>query len=210
MTFQITQNNGWLHAPVFSFDPLPFFFDALPVPLLVEKKRQGNEAISPVQRKLLILLSQPFYLDHSPKKNIMKKLGSLLFSATLATAMLSQVHAQTNDEEAAVRACLALYMTGDGMQMEKAFHPSASMKYIDYKTGEYKDVPIAEFLARVKANTSKPERKTEIVSMNIDGTAAQAKIRIEQGNTIFVDYMNLLKIDGNWKIVSKIFQRRDK
>jgi hypothetical protein len=56
MTYQITQNNGRLHAPVFSFDPLPFFFDALPVILSVEKKRQGNEAVSPVQWKLLILL----------------------------------------------------------------------------------------------------------------------------------------------------------
>lgn len=140
----------------------------------------------------------------------MKKLGSMLFMATLATLFMSQVHAQTNDEDAAVRACLALYMTGDGMQMEKAFHPSASMKYIDNKTGEYKDVPIAEFLARVKANTTKTERKTEIQNLNIEGTAAQAKIRIETSTVIFIDYMNLLKIDGNWKIVSKIFQRKDK
>lgn len=140
----------------------------------------------------------------------MKKLGSLLFSATLATALLSQVQAQTNEEETAVRACLALYMTGDGNQMERAFHPSATMKYVDYKSGEYKDVPIAEFLARVKANTNKPQRKIEIVSLNIDGTAAQAKISIEAGNVLMTDYMNLLKIDGQWKIVSKIFSRKDK
>lgn len=140
----------------------------------------------------------------------MKKMGSLLFPAILATALLSQTLAQTNDEEAAVRACLALYMTGDGNQMELAFHTTATMKYVDYKTGEYKDVPIAEFLARVKANTNKPQRKIEIVSLNIDGTAAQAKISIEAGTVLMTDYMNLLKIDGQWKIVSKIFSRKDK
>lgn len=140
----------------------------------------------------------------------MKKLGSLLFTATLCTALLNHSQAQTNDEDAAVRACLELYMTGDGNQMEKAFHPSATMKYVDYKTGEFKDVPIAEFLTRVKANTTKPQRKIEIISLNIDGSAAQAKIKIESGNVLMTDYMNLLKIDGQWKIVSKIFSRKDK
>jgi hypothetical protein len=140
----------------------------------------------------------------------MKKLGSLLFSATLATALVGQANAQTNDEEAAVRACLALYLSFDAAQMEKAFHPSGTVKHIDNKTGEYKDETVAAFLNRVRAITTKPERKSEIVSLNIEGTAAQAKIRIEQKELTFTDYMNLLKIDGNWRIVSKIFQRRDK
>jgi protease I len=84
------------------------------------------------------------------------------------------------------------------------------VKHIDNKTGEYKDETVAAFLNRVRAITTKPERKSEIVSLNIEGTAAQAKIRIEQKELTFTDYMNLLKIDGNWRIVSKIFQRRDK
>lgn len=117
--------------------------------------------------------------------------------------------AQSNDE-AGVRACLENYMSGDGNRMEKAFHPSAYMKYIDVQNGEYKDVPIAEFIARVKANTNKAERKIEIVSMNIEGTAAQAKIKIETAQAILYDYMNLLKINGEWKIVSKIFSRQNK
>jgi len=46
--------------------------------------------------------------------------------------------------------------------------------------------------------------------MNIEGNAAQAKIKIETGSVIMNDYMNLLKINGEWKIVSKIFSRSDK
>lgn len=98
-------------------------------------------------------------------------------------------------------------MSGDGNRMEKAFHPSATMKYVDYQSGEFKDVPIADFIARVKANTNKPERKIGIESLNIEGTAAQAKIKIESGTVIMYDYMNLLKVNGEWKIVSKIFAR---
>lgn len=119
---------------------------------------------------------------------------------------------QTKTDEQEVRECLQHYMSGVGDRMEKAFHPTATMKYVDYKTGEFKDVPIAEFINRVKSNpdAGKSDRKIEITSMNIEGNAAQAKIRIESGNVIMNDYMNLLKINGEWKIVSKIFSRADK
>ena len=113
-------------------------------------------------------------------------------------------------DEQAIRMCLENYMSGEGDRVEKAFHPSATMKYIDVQTKEFKDVPIADYIARVKANKNKMERKIEIVSLNIEGEAAQAKIRIETPQAILYDYMNLLKIGGEWKIVSKIFSRQSK
>lgn len=132
-----------------------------------------------------------------------------LFFLTVLLCSSTVLIAQTNDE-AGVRTCLEHYMSGDGIRMEKAFHPSASMKYINPQNNEFVDVPIADFIARAKANTSKTERKIEIVSMNIEGTAAQAKIKIETAQAILYDYMNLLKINGEWKIVSKIFSRQNK
>lgn len=139
----------------------------------------------------------------------MKKITLLLVLFLTAITSL-KTFAQTNDEEKAVRACLEEYMSGDGNRMEKAFHPSASMKYIDAQTGEFKDVPIADFIARAKANTNKTERKIEIVSVNIEGNAANGKIKIETDKVILYDYMNMLKINGEWKIVSKIFSRKNK
>ena len=127
----------------------------------------------------------------------------------LASAIVFSAAAQ-HSEEAGVRACLENYMSGQGDRVEKAFHPSATMKYIDAQTNEFKDVPIAEYIARVKGNTNRTERKIEVVSLNIEDTAAQAKIRIETGTVILWDYMNLLKINGEWKIVSKIFSRQNK
>lgn len=126
----------------------------------------------------------------------------------LLLAVTTTSYAQQNSEEAAVRACLENYMSGDGSRVEKAFHPSASMKYVDAQSGEFKDVPIAEFIARIKANTTKVDRKIEIVALNIEGNAANGKIKIETGNLILYDYMNMLKINGEWKIVSKIFSRQ--
>lgn len=132
----------------------------------------------------------------------------LFFLSALSFVLSVPVFAQT--DEAGAKGCLENYMSGEGDRVEKAFHPSASMKYIDAQTGEFKDVPIADYIARVKANTTKTERKIEVVSLNVEGNAAQAKIKIEMEKVILYDYMNLLKINGEWKIVSKIFSRYNK
>ena len=118
--------------------------------------------------------------------------------------------AQNNTDEQAVRACLENYMSGEGDKVEKAFHPSATMKYIDVQNGEFKDVPIADYISRVKANTATQDRKIEIVALNIEGNAANGKIKIETDKAILYDYMNMLKVNGEWKIVSKIFSRVNK
>jgi hypothetical protein len=134
----------------------------------------------------------------------MKKFLFLLLFAFVSMAGIAQ------SDEAGARACLEDYMSGDGSRVEKAFHPTATMKYIDAKTGEFKDVPIAEYIARVKAATSKSDRKIDILSLNVEGNAAQAKIKIDMQKVILYDYMNLLKVGGEWKIVSKIFSREVK
>ena len=136
----------------------------------------------------------------------MKIKGVLMLAAILFISI--SIHAQT--DEAGARACLENYMSGDATRVEKAFHPSASMKYLDAQSGEFKDVPIADYIARVKANTNKMERKIEIVSLNVEGNAANGKIKIETDKVIMYDYMNMLKINGEWKIVSKIFSRKEK
>ena len=100
---------------------------------------------------------------------------------------------------------------GDTAKMAKVFHPTAFMKFVDVKTGEFRDVPIAKYLEGGKANAGKKaDRSTKIVSVDITGTAAQAKIELDYPNTKLTDYFNLLKINGEWKVVSKIFAREDK
>lgn len=128
---------------------------------------------------------------------------------------VSWVLAQDSQEEAAVKETLMNYLDGgtygDTVRLNKAFHKSASMRFIDNKTGEYRDVPIVDYLNRAKSNAGKrSDRKTKIVYTTISGTAAQARLEIDGGTYIFHDYMNLLKINNEWKIVGKIFWREDK
>lgn len=100
---------------------------------------------------------------------------------------------------------------GDTTKMAKVFHPTAFMKFVDVKTGEFRDVPIAKYLEGGKANAGKKiDRTTKILNIDITGTAAQAKLELDMPTTKLTDYFNLLKINGEWKVVSKIFAREDK
>jgi hypothetical protein len=100
---------------------------------------------------------------------------------------------------------------GDTAKMAKVFHPTAFMKFVDVKTGEFRDVPIARYLENGKANAGKKiDRTTKILNIDITGTAAQAKLELDTPTSKLTDYFNLLKINGEWKVVSKIFAREDK
>lgn len=145
-------------------------------------------------------------------KSSSKIISLLILTISLHSVLLAQ---KTKSDKDAVKATLMNYFeggnNGESERVVAAFHPDATMQYIDLKTGEHKIVPIADFLARVKQNDGKKiERTCKIVNMDISETAAHAKLEIDGGSYVFHDYMNLLKINGEWKIVNKIFHRVDK
>lgn len=132
----------------------------------------------------------------------------------LLTYLTAPVIAQRTDREL-VEETLWNYMDGstygDTSRMAKVFHPSASMKYINKQTDQFTDVPIADYLARGKASAGKKaDRQTRILALDIVGTAAQAKLELDYPTFQFIDLFNLLKINGTWLVVSKIFYRIDK
>ena len=89
--------------------------------------------------------------------------------------------------------------------LKKAFHENATMKYI---TDDYKEVNALEFFQKAIKPGPKQNRKTRIAYINIAGHAANAKLEIDYPTFTFIDYMNLLKINGEWKVVSKIFYKK--
>jgi Putative lumazine-binding len=116
------------------------------------------------------------------------------------------------NEEALIRQTIHNYAeggtTGNRQLVAKAFHPSATMKFI--KEAVFMDVPIATFLSDYIKEAVVQQRTIEINSIDISGNAAQAKLTIDYSTHQFIDYFNLLKTDGHWLIVSKIFYRKDK
>ncbi|TXN38330.1 nuclear transport factor 2 family protein [Flagellimonas hymeniacidonis] len=134
----------------------------------------------------------------------MKKLVLLFFTAGVFCA----INAQESDYQL-VEQTLNYYMEGgsnrDFNTLKKAFHETATMKYI---TDEgYKEVNALEFFSGMKTG-SRIDRKNRIAEITISGHAANARLELEYPDFTFVDMMNLLKIDGEWKIVNKIFYKR--
>jgi len=140
----------------------------------------------------------------------MRKIVLLLL---IAFAGLSSTQAQ-NPEEAAARVPLENYFkahaTGQSEYIRKAFHPDAKLFWI--REGKYTQLSSEEFAARFNGKPADDEavRKRTIASLSITGNAAVAKLVLDYPTVRFTDYMSLLKIDGEWKIVNKTFYAEPK
>ena len=140
----------------------------------------------------------------------MKRVVSLFALILFVAPVFAQSGAQ---EYPAVAQAVNYYLEGgtnnDFETLKKAFHETATMKFIA-NGEEYREVNALEFFKNGMKPGPKQNRETRIVSVDIAGDAAFAKLEIEYPTFTFVDYMHLLKVDGEWKIVSKIFYRQPK
>lgn len=128
-------------------------------------------------------------------------------------ALAGAAAAQTPEKDA-VRVPLENYLkghaTGNSEYHKKAFHTEGNLIFI--RDGKYTTRSFADYIA---GSTGKPaadedKRKRWIESIDVVGNAATAKIILDYPTARLTDYMSLLKIDGEWKIVNKIFTAEPK
>ncbi|MBC7900823.1 MAG: nuclear transport factor 2 family protein [Saprospiraceae bacterium] len=138
---------------------------------------------------------------------------SLVFASLFLLVFVNLAFAQA-DEKEAVKVPLENYIkaqaTGDGEIMKKALHTEGNLIWI--REGKYSTRSFTEFIAGFNGKQAADEdkRKRSIESIDIAGNAASAKIVLDYPAVRFVDYMSLLKINGEWKIVSKVFYAEPK
>jgi Putative lumazine-binding len=119
-----------------------------------------------------------------------------------------------NSEKDAVRVPLENYIkghsTGDGEYMKKAFHTEGNLIFI--RDGKFTTRSFADYIAGFtgKPAADEAQRKRSIESIDVVGNAATAKIILDYPTAKLTDYMSLLKINGEWKIVNKIFTSEPK
>lgn len=117
-------------------------------------------------------------------------------------------------EEREVRAALEHYLaghaTGDGAHHKMVFHPDSKLYF--NRDGRFSSRTSADYIAGSPGKPAADEalRKRRIVSVDVTGDAAMAKIELDYPQTFFTDYFNLLKVDGKWMIVNKTFHARRK
>src|SRR5688500_19321603 len=114
-------------------------------------------------------------------------------------------------DEAAVRAALQHYIqghaTGAGAHMRIAFHPAARLFWssADTLATRTSDEYIARMPGKPAADEASGVRKRRIEDIDVTGNAAVGKIVLDYPDAYIVDYMSLLKTNGQWKIINKIF-----
>lgn len=117
--------------------------------------------------------------------------------------------AQSEDE--AIKETLSNYLdggaVGDTARLNRAFFAYANLRNLS-KEGKVSEMPVKKFIAAVPAGGAKWTSK--IVSYSYAGTAATAVTEEELPTFKFVDFLNLLKINGEWKIVSRVYSRVEK
>lgn len=135
------------------------------------------------------------------KRNILSIAIFLLIFSSFAAG-------QTSDKDA-VMVPLENYLrghaTGDGEYFKKAFHTEGNLIWI--RDGKYTTRSFAEFIAGAtgKPPADEAQRKRRIGTVEVVGNAATATIILDYPTVKFTDYMSLLKINGEWKIVNKTF-----
>jgi Putative lumazine-binding len=144
----------------------------------------------------------------------MKKLTLLPLAAlAFAAALWPPARAESADETA-VRQAIEHYFrghaTGQGEHFRKVFHPES--KLFAVREGKFWQLTSEEYITRApgKAPADEAQRKRSVESVDVSGNAAVAKVVLDYPNVKFTDYMSLLKIDGEWKIVNKTFHSEQK
>ena len=127
----------------------------------------------------------------------------------LIVAILPMSSFADQTEEAGVRAAIEHYFrghaTGDGAHFRRVFHPDSKLFFI--RDGQLAQRTSEEFIAGSKGTPAPDEarRKRRIDFIDITGNAAVAKLTLDYPDVTFTDYMSLVKVGSEWKIVNKTF-----
>ncbi len=105
----------------------------------------------------------------------------------------------------AVRNYVLAMSVGDEQGLRAAFHPSASV--IGNYQGAVEWLSVDGYVGEVVGAGLPPNHDPPCSIGMIDITDDAASVRVEDefGTMRFTDYLSLLKIAGEWKIVNKVY-----
>jgi hypothetical protein len=115
-------------------------------------------------------------------------------------------------EQDAIAAVIQKYvdggLQGKGSLMRPAFHEGATI--FGYLGPDLIAGPIEGLFEWVDAHDPASEVEARVASVDIAGTAASVRVEIDNwSGHQFTDFLSLLKVDGEWKIISKVFYLHD-
>ena len=126
-----------------------------------------------------------------------------------AAAIASSRGTQSNSEDTAVRQTVQNYLHGlkhnDVESLKKAFYPEAKLLFVR-KDKQLGQLTQEQWHKGFAASAGKEEKgDLSITSVDITGDAASVKVVEVYDQSKYIDYLSLLKLNGEWKIVNKIY-----
>ena len=120
---------------------------------------------------------------------------------------MSNVTTAVNDQDAiakVVQHYIDGARSGKGDDMKPAFHEDATV--FGYVGPDLFAGPIQNLFAWNDDNGPATELKDRIASIDVTGTVATVRLELENWTGFrFTDLFTLLKVDGDWKIMNKVF-----
>jgi len=103
----------------------------------------------------------------------------------------------------------------DTEAMAAGFHPDFAI--FSARGDQLARYEIGTWIEAIDKATSSPnyhpdESRMEgkIVALDVTGGAAQAKIELrEEGTLVYTDYLSMLRFDGGWRIVAKVYHKHE-
>jgi hypothetical protein len=136
--------------------------------------------------------------------NGMKKFGLVLVFLIGVSAVFAQTEAE---EREAIAKTIQLYFDGmverDRVKLDQAFDPSARL--IGYRGDQFTVTPYEQWASGTSQGTPRNPADFDNRLLNIEfkGYMALATTELFWPGVYYYDYLTLLKMDGQWKIVHK-------
>jgi len=133
----------------------------------------------------------------------------ILAAAVFASAQKAELDAVSVPLENYIKA----HATGDPEYARKAFYTEGNMTFVrdgKFVTESFDSFIKRAFTGKPAADEDKRKGGRRIGKIEIVGTAAMATIILDYPNIKFTDFMTLLKMNGEWKIVNKSFYAEPK
>ena len=120
-----------------------------------------------------------------------------------------------NDDRAAIEQTIQTYFDGlyegDADKLASVFHDTSALTF--ESEGKLSVLPLAQWLASVRGRPAPKAtglaRDDGILLIDQSGpTTALVKVKCQIPPRYFTDYLNLLKVNGQWKVAQKVFATR--
>lgn len=141
----------------------------------------------------------------------MKPLARAVLAAMLAAqaATLGAQAAPGSADENAVHQVVEAYLHGlkfnDVASLKQAFWPDARLFFVD-RNGHHGQLTQAAWYEGFVANAGKEEPgELRIASVEVTRDIASVKVVEEYPQSRYIDYLSLVKFDGAWRIVNKVY-----